>query len=52
MGSRQKANKVFWAVSDDHAGLMDPPGAHFLDEQDAVALLFLQEVSIGDNERT
>jgi hypothetical protein len=32
---------------------MDPRQAHFFDEQDAVALLLLQEVSIvGDNERT
>jgi hypothetical protein len=41
MGSRQKAVKAFLAVCDDHAGSMDPRRAHFLDEQDAVALLFL-----------
>jgi hypothetical protein len=52
MGPRQKAIKVFLAVCDDHAGSMDPRQAYFLDEQDAVALLFFQEVAIGDNERT
>ena len=52
MGSRQKALKAFLAVCDDHAGLMDPRRAHFLDDQDAVALLFLRYVSIGGNERT
>ena len=56
MGStRQKAVVVaFLAVCDDtsHAGSMDPQRAHFLDEEDTVARLFLQEVSIGDNEPT
>jgi hypothetical protein len=31
---------------------MDPPRAYFLDEQDAVARLLLQKVSVGDNECT
>jgi hypothetical protein len=31
---------------------MDPRRSHFLDEQDAVALLFLRNVSTGENERT
>jgi hypothetical protein len=45
---------VFLAVCDNNIldRLIPGGAAHFLDEQDAIALLFLQEVSIGDNGHT
>jgi hypothetical protein len=54
MGFGQKAVKALLAVClmTPHAGLTDPWRAHFLDEEDTVARLFLQHVSIGDDEPT
>jgi hypothetical protein len=48
MGFGQKAVKALLAVClmTPHAGLTDPWRAHFLDEEDTVAGLFLQHVSI------
>jgi hypothetical protein len=48
MGSRQKAIKAFLVACDDTMLDRWIPGgrAHFLDDQDAVALLFLQDMPV------